>query len=129
MSAEERTDLASDRTNLAEDRTVLAHERSFAGWVRTGMAGVGIGLAFNALFRSLEPTWVPKMIATSFLMLSIFIFISAQQRACHALGRLESHRIAELKPIGIRLIAWLLSLATMALIAALWLLEGDYDLE
>ena len=37
-----RLDLAQDRTDLAEDRTVLAHERSFAGWVRTGMASVGI---------------------------------------------------------------------------------------
>lgn len=125
MAAEDRTDLANDRTKMAEDRTVLAHERSFAGWVRTGMAGVGIGLAFNALFRSLDPTWVPKLIATSFLMLSIFIFSSAQQRACRALGRLESHRVAELRPIGIRLIAWLLSLATTALIAALWLLVAD----
>lgn len=125
MAAEDRTDLANDRTKMAEDRTVLAHERSFAGWVRTGMAGVGIGLAFNALFRSLDPTWVPKLIATSFLMLSIFIFLSAQQRACRALGRLESHRVAELRPIGIRLIAWLLSLATTALIAALWLLVAD----
>jgi putative membrane protein len=123
--AEDRTDLASDRTNMAEDRTVLAHERSFAGWVRTGMAGVGIGLAFNALFRSLDPTWVPKLIATSFLILSIFIFLSAQQRACRALERMESHRVAELRPIGIRLIAWLLSLATTALIAALWLLAAD----
>lgn len=125
MAAEDRTGLANDRTKMAEDRTVLAHERSFAGWVRTGMAGVGIGLAFNALFRSLDPTWVPKLIATSFLMLSIFIFLSAQQRACRALGRLESHRVAELRPIGIRLIAWLLSLATTALIAALWLLVAD----
>ncbi len=110
---------------MAEDRTVLAHERSFAGWLRTGMAGVGIGLAFNALFRSLDPTWVPKLIATSFLALSIFIFLSAQQRACRALARMESHRVAELRPIGIRLIAWLLSLATTALIAALWLLAAD----
>ena len=125
MAAEDRTDLANDRTEMAEDRTVLAHERSFAGWVRTGMAGVGMGLAFNALFRSLEPTWVPKLIATSFLMLSIFIFLSAQRRACRALGRLESHRVAELRPVGIRLIAWLLSFATTALIAALWLLAAD----
>ena len=62
-----REGLARERTDLAEDRTVLAHERSFAGWVRTGMAAVGIGLGFNALFQALEPTWVPKAIATAFL--------------------------------------------------------------
>lgn len=70
----ERTDLAEDRTKLAEDRTVLAHERSFAGWMRTGMASVGIGLGFNALFRTIDPQWVPKTVATAFLAIAIFIF-------------------------------------------------------
>jgi putative membrane protein len=124
MSAEDRTDLAEDRTDLAEDRTVLAHERSFAGWVRTGMAAVGIGLGFNALFRALEPTWIPKAIATCFLLIAIFIFISAERRACATIRRLEPHKVNSLKPVRIRLLAWTLVGTTGALIAALWALAG-----
>ena len=59
-----RRDLAEDRTDLAEDRTALANERTFAGWARTAMAAIGIGLAFNALFKAMEPAWVAKAIAT-----------------------------------------------------------------
>lgn len=120
--AQHRTELAQDRTEFAEDRTVLAHERSFAGWVRTGMAAVGIGLGFNALFRALEPTWIPKAIATSFLLVAVFIFISAKHRACGIISQLETHTVKSLKPVRIRLLTWALVCATGALIAALWAL-------
>ena len=120
MNAEKRRELARDRTDLAEDRTILAHERSFAGWVRTGMAAVGIGLGFNALFRELEPAWVPKTIASVFLLVAIHIFLSADRRARQIVDRLEAHSVAALKPMRIRLLSWLLSLATLALIGAIW---------
>lgn len=94
--ASERSDLAQERAELAEDRTVLAHERSFAGCC-TGMASVGIGLGFNALFHSLEPPWIAKAIATGFLGIAVFIFWSAERRACRILSRLESHSVAELR--------------------------------
>ncbi|MBF7013645.1 DUF202 domain-containing protein [Novosphingobium resinovorum] len=117
-----REDLAQDRTDLAEDRTVLAHERSFAGWVRTGMAAVGIVLGFNALFQMVEPKWLAKLIASIFLLIAVFIFLSAQRRACRAMGRLEAHKVAALAPIRIKLMAWSLTLATVVLGAALWFL-------
>lgn len=117
-----RAELAQDRTDLAEDRTLLAHERSFAGWVRTGMAAVGIGLGFNALFQMLEPSWVPKAIATIFLVIAVFVFISAERRASRAIGRLEAHRIAALAPMRLRLLTWVLASATAALGAAIWVL-------
>lgn len=117
----DRTDLAQDRTHLAEDRTVLAHERSFAGWVRTGMASVGIGLGFNALFRAASPEWLPKAIATGFLVIGVFIFVSAERRACAIMNKLEAHRIAALKPVRLRLLAWSLSLATLAIVPVIWL--------
>lgn len=122
MNAADRTELAQDRTKLAEDRTVLAHERSFAGWVRTGMAAVGIGLGFSALFGALEPIWIPKAIATSFLLIAIFIFVSAERRACHIIRQLEPYKVQSLKPVRIRLLAWSLICATGALIVALWVL-------
>jgi putative membrane protein len=116
----ERTELAEDRTNLAEDRTVLAHERSFAGWVRTGMASVGIALGFNALFRSVDPQWVAKVIATAFLAIAAFIFLSAEHRACTIMNRLEAHKVAALKPMRMRLLAWALTGATVALAVVIW---------
>lgn len=121
MSAQERTDLAQNRTELAEDRTVLAHERSFAGWVRTGMAAVGLGLGFNALFRTMEPSWMPKAIATSFLLTAIYIFVSAERRARTIIAKLEPHNVTVLRPMRIRLLAWALAAASAALVAALWL--------
>ncbi|WP_263588703.1 DUF202 domain-containing protein [Sphingopyxis sp. GC21] len=121
MSAQERTDLAQNRTELAEDRTVLAHERSFAGWVRTGMAAVGLGLGFNALFRTMEPSWMPKAIATSFLLAAIYVFVSAERRARTIIAKLEPHNVTVLRPMRIRLLAWALTAASAALVAALWL--------
>jgi len=121
MCAQERTDLAQNRTELAEDRTVLAHERSFAGWVRTGMAAVGLGLGFNALFRTMEPSWMPKAIATSFLLTAIYVFVSAERRARTIIAKLEPHNVTVLRPMRIRLLAWALAAASAALVAALWL--------
>lgn len=115
-----KTELAQDRTDLAEDRTVLAHERSFASWMRTGMASVGIGLGFNALFPALNPTWVAKAIATLFLLIAVLIFLSAERRARTILDRVEAHQIAAIRPIRIRLLAWAFAVATLALTGALW---------
>lgn len=117
----DRTELAEDRTELAEDRTVLAHERSFAGWTRTGMASVGIGLGFHALFRTVDPQWVPKAIATVFLAIAIFVFLSAERRACAIMNRLEAHKVAALKPVRLRLLSWTLSIATIFLAVVIWL--------
>ena len=70
--ANDRTDMADERTDWAEDRTIMANERAFSGWMRTGLAAVGIGLGFNALFGKLEPIWIPKAIATLFMVIRIF---------------------------------------------------------
>jgi putative membrane protein len=72
-----KTKLAEDRTDLAEDRTILANERTFAGWMRTGFAAVGVGLGFQALFNKMEPDWVPKGIATAFLLIAMIVFWTA----------------------------------------------------
>jgi putative membrane protein len=86
------------------------------------MAAVGIGLGFNALFVKLYPSWAPKAIATSFLMIAILIFVSAERRARRVVSRLEAHAIADMKPVRMRLLTGALVLATSALIAAIWLL-------
>lgn len=122
MARDEKEKLAEDRTDLAEDRTLLANERTYAGWLRTGLATVGIGLGFNALFHTLEPVWVPKAIATAFLGIGMFIFVAAMQRACAVKDRLETHAVKTFRSINLKLITWVMVLATIALIAGIWML-------
>lgn len=119
---EDREELAADRTDFAEDRTLLANERTFAGWLRTGLATVGIGIGFHALFTALEPPWVPKGIATAILLIGIFIFIAADRRACAVNKRLHAHAVSTFEPINIRIITVVLVLATLALTAGIWML-------
>ncbi len=118
-----KQELAQDRTDLAEDRTVLANERTFAGWMRTGFAAVAIGLGFNALFNKMEPAWVPKAIATAFLLIAIVIFAAAERRACSILARLDAHQIETVRIRNLRLITAAIVLAVLALVAAIWLLK------
>ena len=115
---------AIERTALAEDRTLLANERTFAGWMRTSLAAVAIGIGFNALFQTMEPEWVPKAIATIFLLIGIFVILSAERRACAVVERLKPHEIKTFRMINLRLVSWSISLATLALIWALWQLDG-----
>ena len=118
----DRTDLAEERTDLAEDRTLLASERTFSGWARTAMAAIGIGLGFNALFKMVEPTWVPKAIATAFIALAIFIILAAERRARALCRRLTAHQVKELEGINLKIIAIAISAGAASLIVALWAL-------
>ena len=113
-------ELAHSRTDLAEDRTVLANERTLGSWVRTGFAAIGIGLAFNALFQRMEPSWLPRSISTAFLLIAVAIFISAERRSCAVMARLHPHTVRTIGPARVRMIAWASVLATLALIWAVW---------
>ncbi len=117
-----RRELAEDRTDLAEDRTALANERTFAGWARTAMAAIGIGLAFNALFKAMEPTWVPKAIATVFILLGLFLTVMAERRACAVAARLDTHSVKEMAQMNLRVIAVAMGVGGAALIVAIWML-------
>ena len=113
---------AQERTDLAEDRTVLANERTFASWLRTGFAAVAIGLAFQALFVQMEPSWVPRAIATLFIALGMFLFVAAERRACQVLSRLSPHQVKAFKHGRLRLMMIVGNIGAGSLIAAMWLL-------
>jgi putative membrane protein len=117
--------LAQERTDMAEDRTVMANERTFAGWFRTGYAAVGIGLGFHALFVRMEPPWIPRVIATAFLLSGIYLFVSAERRACAVLARLHAHKAEPVGNSHLRIITIVSSTAVVALIAAMWLIPVD----
>jgi putative membrane protein len=123
MAAEGKDALAEERTGLAEDRTILANERTFAGWMRTGFAAVGIGLGFQVLFQAMRPDWVPKAIATAFLLAGAYVIVVAERRAAAVMERFDKHKVAELRPINLKLVTWTAVAATLALVAAIWLLE------
>ena len=116
-------ELAAERTDLAEDRTILANERTFAGWMRTGLACVGIGVGFHVLFDKLEPTWVPKAVATAFIVIGVFIFWAAERRASTVLSRLDTHQVSEFGGIDLRLIATVVSVGALVVALGLWLLD------
>jgi putative membrane protein len=116
-------ELARARTNLSEDRTVLANERTFASWMRTGFGGIGIGLGFHALFGHIEPLWVPRAIATAFLLIAIIVFVTADRRACAVARRLHTHQVETIRIAVVRLITVVTVASTLVLIAAIWLLH------
>ena len=119
----DRNELAEDRTDWAEDRTLMANERTFAGWMRTGLAAIGIGLGFNALFGKLDPVWVAKGIATLFIAIGVFVFWSAQRNARAVQKRMDSHDASPIRTSNIRLIAAALALASVCLTAGIWAID------
>ncbi|GER08140.1 hypothetical protein GCM10007972_04330 [Iodidimonas muriae] len=121
--ADIHTEYAETRTDLAEDRTIMANERTFGGWMRTGLAAIGIGLGFNALFGKLEPNWIPKLIATLFMLMGIVIFVTAQRQAVRVLKRLDTHESAPVSRKYMALFAGGLSVGAACLIAAIWLMD------
>ena len=111
------------RTDLAEDRTILANERTFAGWMRTSLACVAIGVGFHALFQKMEPEWVPRAIATAFLVLSIVVIVSAERRATAVMKRLSAHVVESAQSMNLRLFAAAISAGASALTLAIWLVD------
>jgi putative membrane protein len=121
MADDQRGERGETRVDLAEDRTLLANERTYAGWMRTGLAAVGIGVGFHALFQKMEPDWVPRAIATAFLLIGIAVTVAAERRACALSKRLSPHVVVSARGMNLKLITWAMALATLALIGGIWL--------
>ena len=111
---------ADARTILAEDRTLLASERTFAGWVRTGLAVVGIGVGFHVLFQAMQPSWIPK-IASIFLLLGCLVVVAAERRAKRVHARLSPHVVVTEGAMNLRLVTLGVTAGALALILAIWL--------
>lgn len=120
--AEERTEKAEKRTDFAFDRTLLANERTFAGWSRTSLACIGVGLGFQAIFKSVEPTWVAKTIATLIISVGIYVIWQAERRASALPEREEENEVNLMKPANFFLMAVAISCSASLLILAIWLL-------
>ena len=112
--------LAETRTDWAEDRTILANERTFAGWMRTGMACLGVALGLKAVFGGFSPTWVPKLVANLFVLVAIFIFWSARNKSCQTLRRMEEHSTNAQPSRNMTLISAVMTCGAIATGAILW---------
>lgn len=121
--AEDRTEWAQERTHWAEDRTLMANERTFAGWIRTGLAAVGIGLGFHAIFGKLEPSWLPRFAATLFIGIGIVIFVLAQHNGRKAHDRLTCHDATPFRRMNMLLVAMLMSAGSAILAVGVWMIE------
>ena len=119
---EHTTELAEERTDWAEDRTMLANERTFGGWMRTGMAAVAVALGLKAVFGAFEPTWVPRLVSSIFIVVALLIFWAARKNAVAMMDRLNSH-VAEPASTGrMTLITSILSVGAAATGVILWFL-------
>ena len=123
VTVTKKTDIdpAQSRTDLAEDRTILANERTFAGWMRTSMAAIAIGVGFQALFPTMEPWWLPRAVATTFLLLAIVVIVLAERRAAAVMARLNTHLVVTAKAMNLRLFAAAISICSAALAVTVWL--------
>jgi putative membrane protein len=108
---------------LSEDRTILANERTFGSWMRTSLGCVAIGVGFQGLFPTMQPAWVPRAIATGFLLLAVLVIILAQRRAAEVIKRLDTHAIVNARSINLQIFAVLVSFGSFALVAAIWMVE------
>jgi putative membrane protein len=118
----QRPDPADRHLKLAEDQTLLSSERTYAGWLRTSLTAIAVSLAFTALFRDSDTVWAAKGIATLFLLLAIGVLVAADRRTVAVQQRLNAHVVRGASALSIRLITWASALATLALMATIWLL-------
>lgn len=118
----EKNDLAQVRTDWAEDRTVLANERTFAGWMRTGMAALGLAVGLKAVFGDFDPKWLAKSVATIFVAAAIIIFWSAAVKSRQAQRRLSSHKTAPQGAGRMFALASIMTIGAASIGVVLWLL-------
>lgn len=118
----DRTELAESRTAWAEDRTLLANERTFAGWIRTGLASVGVGLGFQALFARAENIYLAKAGASVFVVIGVAIFLMSFLAARRVIRRLEAHSAEPIPRSRLGGVAIALSAGAAMLGILLWLL-------
>ncbi len=107
---------------MSEDRTIMANERTFSSWSGAGMGAIGLALAFMAVFGAFEPVWIAKLISTIPLCAAIFLFWSAQKKACATLDRLTERKVEATGKRSYHVISSLLSLTAVGAAFILWMI-------
>ena len=114
-------ELAEDRTDLAEDRTIMAVERTMASWMGSGMGLIGLGLGLRALFGQFDPAWLPKAMATFFMVLAIIVVQGAKRRMCSAINRMSANFVKAPSTRGMEIVAAGISAGAVMVAVGIWL--------
>ncbi len=72
---------------------MLATARTFASWTRTALTCVGVALGFRALLSHFEPAWLPKSVASVFIIAAIALIGFAYWHTNRVFERLGSHNV------------------------------------
>ena len=115
-------DMAQTRTEWAEDRTLLANERTFAGWMRTGMACIGIALGMKAVFKDTEYPLLAKGVAEIFVLAAVLIFWSAAIKSRQTQKRMTDHDVESQSYQKMTILTVILTVGSLATGFTLWLL-------
>ncbi len=122
QGADTKTQWAEERTDWAEDRTVLANERTFAGWMRTGLASVGVAIGLKAVFGEFEPTWAAKAVASVFVAGALLIFWAARRSGVKTNRRMHEHEVSGQNSRRMTVMAVILAIGSAGTAAILWML-------
>jgi putative membrane protein len=95
------------RTDLAKERNRLAAERTFSAWLRTGLAGVGGGVAIMKFLSFTHETHeiLAHIIGQMLVLWGILIFIFALTGYYVTCKRLDEKLPSRVFTLGITLIA------------------------
>lgn len=91
-----------------------------AAWLSTSLAAIGVGLGFRAMFSRLDPPWIPRLVASLFLVLAVLISVTAEKRACKALDRMSNHMVEPPSSRGIRYSAYGVAAGALVLLLGIW---------
>jgi putative membrane protein len=89
--------------------------------MRTSLGSIAIGIGFHALFGAMQPSWLPRAIATGFLLLAMALIVLAERRAAAVLQRLSPHVIVTSRALNLRLYTGIIVIGATALVGAIWL--------
>lgn len=91
--------------------------------MRTSLTCLAIGVGFQALLQKMEPSWLPRVIATAFLVMAILVIILAERRASAVMKRLSPHVVVTAEPVNLRLFTTVIALEATAQTVGIWVID------
>lgn len=107
--------LARERTLLASERNRLAAERTLSAWIRTGLGGVGGGLALIRFvaFKAPHKLVIAYFSGISLVIWGICVFIYALYSYFHVIGRLSRLHADTEGRVGLAILAIVLIILSL----------------
>jgi|SRR5918996_3016564 putative membrane protein len=109
------------RADYAEDRTLLANERTYAAWIRTGLAALVAGIAFERFIPGTIPSWSVRVIAVILIVYSAACFYLAFWRYRHLGMRFPHLKLRVISTPFIAALTMLLVLTSFLALIGLWM--------